>query len=293
MQEGQTDFLDDLVRDEPAQPAPPAAEQAPPPAPEAKADDRPRNPDGTFAKKADEPETVAKGDKPAGGVQPAPAQPAPPAEPEGDRVPIAALKAEREKRQALEAELAKLRAAPSQTPTAPKGPEFTPPQVDFEEDPRSYFETKIHAIKMQQSQLFAVQQSSAEEVAEAWAAFDQACQSDPAVSAYSQTLTEHPHPIGEVLKWHRQQKELRMLSEAGGLDKLREKWLADELAKLQAEQPKANGAVQPAPTPKAPPPVPPPSLAKGGAGSVDQPEMPNENQVFAQAFPGVDKPRKR
>ena len=284
MKEGQTDFLDLMVDDPPeAASSTPAPE---PTAPPEATDQQPRTPDGKFAEK---PKAEAQqGDKPE--AQPAPVAEPPSAEPQDVKGLLAALKAEREKRQTTEAELAKLRptaaAAPQSQP--PKPPEFTPPQVDFEQDPQTYVQAQIHSIKMQQSQFFAEQQSSKEAVAEAWHAFDAACAADPAVAAYSQALVNHPHPMGEVLKWHRQQQDLRMLTEAGGLEKLREKWLAEAQANQAPPAPVAQAPQQR----QSPKPVTPPSLATGGAGIKDAPEMPTEDQVFDEVF-GGPKTRKR
>lgn len=288
MQEGQTDFLD-LMEPEPA--AAPAADvvtdkTSDPAPPEAKADDRPRNPDGTFAEKPKD-EQVTKGDKPEGQ---APPEPAPPAEHEGDRVPIAALKAEREKRQALEAELAKLRpAAQSQTQPTPKGPEFQLPQVED----GAALDPRFHAMRMQMSSYMAKKDYGEATLATAWDAFDQACKAQPGgeAEALSFRLQNHPHPMEEVVKWHQRQQQFREIEEAGGLDKL----IARKLAEAQANAPAAhaNGALQQPAAQRPAPPTPPPSLARGGAGSIDAPELPSEDDDFNGLFEGARKPRKR
>lgn len=279
MKEDSTDFLDDFDGD--TAEAAPVVEQAPEP----QADQQPRGPDGKFAEK------VQQGVKPE--APPAPGAEPPAADDGSPNVPRSALLAERQKRQALEAELAKLRtpAAAAQQPQTPqKGPEFSPPEVDFDDDPRTYVQSQIHSIKMQQSQFFAAQQSSPEAVAEAWAAFDAACNVDPAVSRYSETLVNHPHPMGEVLKWHGKQKQLQMLEQAGGLDKLKEQWLAEALAG-QGQQPvQAGAAPQRQMQPK---PATPPSLANGGAGAFADPGIPTEDEDFNGLFEGARKPRKR
>ena len=286
MKEGQTDFLDLMVED-----APETASSTPEPEPTAPkteaTDQQPRTPDGKFAEKP-KAEEVQQGVKPE--APPAPEPEPPSGEPEDVKGLRAALKAEREKRQAHEAELAKLRAPASsaQQSPPPKPPEFTPPEVDFEQDPQTYVQAQIHSIKMQQSRFFAEQQSNPDTVAQAWAAFDEACAADPAVAAYSQALVNHPHPMGEVVRWYRQQQDLRMLNEAGGLDKLREKWLAE----AQSAQPAPAASAAPAVRQTPPKPATPPSLATGGAGNKDAPEMPNEDQVFNDVF-GGPKTRKR
>ena len=96
-------------------------------------------------------------------------------------------------------------------------------------------------------------------VAEAWAAFDQACKTDPQTAALSQRLVSHPHPMGEVVKWHQQQSEVRLLQDAGGLDALIEAKLAERMSQLQPQAAVVqNGNAQPNV---------PPSLAKRGGGA--------------------------
>lgn len=288
MKEDTTDFLDEFDTDTGDVAAPAVAPTSEPQTESG----QPRNPDGTFATtkaEKDAAELAQQGVKPE--AQPAPGAEPPSADDGSPNVPRAALEAERKKRQALEAELAKLKpaagTAPQSQPPA-KSPEFGPPQIDFQEDPQSYVQAQIHSMRMEQSKFFAAQQSSPEMVAEAWQAFDQACNADPAVSAYSETLINHHHPMGEVVKWYRQQQDLRMLTEAGGLDALREKWLAEAQT--------ANGGQSvsaPARPAMAPKPTPPPSLANGGAGAHADPGIPTEEEDFNGLFEGARKPRKR
>jgi hypothetical protein len=290
VKEGQSDFLDLMEPDEPEVviPEPAAASSA-----EAQGDSQgqPRNPDGTFATtkaELDAAAQVQQGVKPE--AQPAPGAEPPAADDGSPHVPRAALEAERKKRQALEAQLAKLQpptgSAPQSQTTAPKGPEFNPPVID-PNDPQTYAQA-ITSIRMQQSQFFAVQQSSEAEVAEAWTAFDAACEAQPGgpTSLYSQTLVNHPHPMGEILKWHRQQKELAQIQEAGGLEKLREKWLAEHTAQPGATAPAFSASRPPAP-------VPPPSLAKGGNGAAVEAESFDEKEEVRSFFEEARKPRKR
>ena len=282
MKDGETDFLDEFEAQEPA------SSQTPDSQGDASRDVS-RDDKGRFAPKS-ETEQVQQG------VNPEPAQagqePEPPSEQEGSHVPISALKAERMKRQALEAELAKFRqpsAQPQVQPViAPKSPEFAPPEVDWEHDPQHYVQAQNHSMRMEQSKFFAVSQSSEQEVAEAWAAFDSACDKDPALSAYSGTLVNHPHPMGEVLKWHRKQQQLRVLDEAGGLDKLKERWLAEALAG-QGQQPMSAPAAMRQTQPR---PAVPPSLANGGIGGSPAPVALSEDDDF-NGFFEERKPRKR
>jgi len=286
VKEGQTDFLDEFE----------AQDTAPPEPRSEPSKDVNRDEQGRFAPKAEQPaEQVQQGVKPDA-VQAAP-EPEPPSEQEGSHVPVSALKAERAKRQALEAELAKFKqpsAQPQVQPQSqqpPKSPEFQPPQVDWEQDPQYYVQAQIHSIKMEQSKFFAVQQSSEQEVAEAWNEFDAACNTDPALSAYSETLINHPHPMGEIVKWHKKQQQLRQLDEAGGLDKYRERIIAEYLASQQGQQPAPVVAGQPQRQTQ-PKPAVPPSLANGGVGAA-APEPTSDELDLDGFFAEARKPRKR
>lgn len=287
MKEGQTDFLDEFEAQEPAETRAPESRSEP-------SQDVSRDEKGRFAPKAEQlSEQVQQGVKPEA-AQVAP-EPEPPSEQEGSHVPVSALKAERMKRQALEAELAKYKqptaqpqVQPQQPP--PKVPEFTAPQADWEQDPQFFVQSQIHSMRMEQSKFFAVQQSSEQEVAEAWNAFDAACNTDPALSAYSETLINHPHPMGEVLKWHKKQQQLRQLEEYGGLDAYRERIIAEYLAS-QGQQPAPVNAGQPQRQTQ-PKPMVPPSLANGGIGAVAASEPPSGDD-FESFFAEARKPRKR
>jgi hypothetical protein len=284
VKEGQTDFLDEFEAQDTASPEPRSEPSK----------DVSRDEQGRFAPKAEQ-----QAEQVQQGVKPEPAQavsePEPPSEPEGSHVPVSALKAERMKRQALEAELAKYKqpnAQPQvqpQQPT-PKSPEFAPPQVDWEEDPQHYVQAQIHSMRMEQSKFFAVSQSSEREVAEAWNAFDAACNTDPALSAYSETLINHPHPMGEVLKWHRKQQQLSQLEEAGGLDKYRERIIAEYLVSQGQQTAPVSAAPQRQQQPK---PMVPPSLANGGIGAAASSEPASEDLDLEGFFAEARKPRKR
>jgi hypothetical protein len=123
------------------------------------------------------------------------------------------------------------------------------------------------------SQFMAEQAEGPDTVAEAWSAFDQACHNDPAVAAYSQTLVGHPHPMGEVVKWHRQQQELAMLRDAGGLDAL----IAQKLAEAGQAQPASQTQASTGKTPT------PPSLTRRG-GTTAQDGSASEEDVFDDLF---------
>lgn len=181
-----------------------------------------RGPDGKFVKaeaqaKADEAE---KGAKEAAGMQPVTEPPSD--DEDGQTVPLSALKALRKELQ----ELKRSQGTSAQTQPQPKAPEFAGPQVAFEQDPRSYLEQTLHAQKMQMSMFMATQQNDEMTVKQAWAAFDDACKADPAVSAYSYTLLQHPHPMGELVKWYKERQELNEIRQAGGIEALIQQRLA-------------------------------------------------------------------
>lgn len=299
MTTGQTDFLDVLEPDaDDAAPAAPTPEPAPPPT---EPQGQPRDGKGRFATKADEPdEPDQQGVKPE--AQPAPAAEPPSAE-TSPTVPRAALEDERKKRQALEAELAKLKqpAPPAQTPTQSSPPEkrtrgIQRPEIEYDEqNPRAYFEQSRYWDRLETSWEFAVTQSSEEEMQEAWDAFEAACASDPQTRAwsFSDELRNSRHPMGEVLKWRRNQKRLARFNEIGDVDA----YIEAEIAKrMNGGAQHAPAAVAPAPRPASAaqsPPTPPPSLARGGNGQGDAPELPNEDEDFKSFFRDLKKPRNR
>jgi hypothetical protein len=256
---GEKDFLDEFA-DEGSADVAPVIERPLPTEMEPAGSGRQRGPDGKFikAEAQRQAEQAEKGAQEA--VQTAVTEP-PSDDDETGTVPIHVLKALRKEIQALKAE----RSAQPQ----PKAPEFNGPQVDFDKDPRSYLEQTLHAQKMQMSMFMATQQNDEATVQEAWSAFDEACRNDPAVSAYSYTLLNHQHPMGELVKWYKRETQLRMLNEAGGLEAL-------------IQQRMGQGG-QPAPQGK---PSLPPSLA--GTGKVRSSEV---NTVDADPFDALFKKR--
>lgn len=236
---GEKDFLDDFAEQDAGIVEQPEANVEP-------AQRGPvRGPDGKFVKaeaqaKAVEAETGAKE---AAGMQPITEPPSD--DDESQTVPLSALKALRKELQELKRSQGQ--GAQTQQPQ-PKAPEFAGPQVAFEQDPRSYLEQTLHAQKMQMSMFMATQQNDEMTVKQAWAAFDDACRADPAVSAYSYTLLNHPHPMGELVKWYKERQELQAIREAGGIEALIQQRLA-----AMGGQPQAQSRN-----------VPPPSLAGTG-----------------------------
>lgn len=232
------------------------------------ADDTPspeRDARGRFVRKEAEAnaETMETGEKePAKQVE----QPEPPSEPSDEQmVPLSALKKVREEMKALKESVSQ----PREQTEALRDPAQV--EIDPDDTPEVQFQKQIFAQKMQMSKFMAAQQAGGEQaVDEAYAAFDQAARTDPAVSAMSYALVNHPHPLGEIVKWHRQQKLLAEIDAAGGIEALK-------------------GAPAPAPQPSEQPAqptqgtAPPPSLARG-RGSVNSDALPGEKDDFDAFF---------
>lgn len=192
---------------------------------------RQRGPDGKFIKAEAERQAaeVEKGAKEA--AEPQVTEP-PSDDDDAGTVPLSVVKALRKELQ----ELKKAQGTATQT-QQPQAPQFQGPSVDFNEDPQSYLQQTLHAQKMQISQFMAVRESDEQTVQAAWAAFDQACLNDPVTSAYSYTLLDHPHPMGELVKWYKREQELKMLREAGGLDALIQQRMAGgQVPQVQSQQ---------------------------------------------------------
>lgn len=215
---GEKDFLDEFAeQDAVVAPAP-----EPQPAPVEPASSGPvRGPDGKFVRKEAEAkaEQAETGAKEAAATQPVTEPPTD--DEEGATVPLSVVKALRKELQ----ELKKAQGSATQT-QKPRAPEIRGPSVAFEEDPRTYIQDTLLAQKTQMSMFMASQVDGEDTVREAWAAFDQACQQDRLVSAYSYKLLDHPHPVGEMVKWYREQQELRAIREAGGIENLIQQRLA-------------------------------------------------------------------
>lgn len=276
----QEDFLDEL--------APEPAAEAATPEPVATAADPTeskgpaRGPDGKFAK-SETGEKLAQSEAVTETADESADASGTPPEQETPHVPRAALEAERKKRQALEAELAKLRtpSAQSQSQQTPKGPEFAPPQVDFERDPKGFIQEHLLTERLNTSRYFAIQQFSEPEVNAAWDDFDKAASVDPQVYALSVKLRSHPHPIGEIVSWHRKQQQIRQIDEAGSLEALIERAVAARLAQQGQSAPAAQQSVTPVqPVSK---PQTPPSLSRG-AGVNSAPDIAPAEEEFEAFF---------
>lgn len=222
--------IGDMLNDEPIAEAPveaPPAVETPVEAVETPPEtvERPRGPDGKF---------ISKGETDAV---------PPPAQDETGHIPIAALKDERSKRQALENELAQLRQQmqqpqPQPTQAQPEGP------PDQFEDPEGYTRWLIGqasaAAREEAQQAFQYQriQHSAEEAkaklpdyAEKISVFQQMVQANPVLQ---QEMQRAPNPAQYAYDTAKIQMELQ---QHGGLEGLIE-------ARLKARQAEAMQAVQ-------------------------------------------------
>ena len=173
-----------------------------------------RGPDGKFVRreaeaKAEAVETGAKEAVEADLTEP------PSDEEEGQSVPLSVVKALRKELQEL-----KKKAQGTTTQSQQSAPEIRRPTVAYEQDPQAYMRESLISQKTQMS-MFMASQSEGEEVAQAaWAAFDEACRRDPLVSQWSYQLLEHPHPVGEMVKWYKEQQMLNEIRSAGSIEAL-------------------------------------------------------------------------
>ena len=215
------DFLDEFAEAETAEGVPEQEAEVVTEAPEGPA----RGPDGKFVKA----EAEAQAERVETGAKETVTEP-PSDDDEGTTVPLAVVKALRKELQ----ELKKAQSTSTQTST-PRAPDIRRPQVSFDEDPRSYIQDTLLNQKTQMSMFMASQAEGEELVREAWQAFDEACKRDPLVSNYSYQLVDHPHPVGEMVRWYKEQQQLNAIREAGSIEALIER----RLAEMQAQAPQA------------------------------------------------------
>jgi hypothetical protein len=171
--------------------------------------------------------------------------PAPPAEPKDDHhraVPITALLDEREKRQALERELADLRRQ-VQPKEKPK---------DFFEDPdavlaseRQRYQQMLMADRVQRSAYTAEREFGKETVAEVIEFFN-----DPKHAAKSHEFLNHPDPIRAAKEYVDQQ---RAMAEIGNDPAAYRARIEEEIRQRVLAEMQGKPASQPSPAPKAPP----------------------------------------
>lgn len=226
MTEDEKDFLDEFV-DEPAQ-----ADVPEPDVPEADEPKGPqRGPDGKFVKA----EAAREADKAEKGAKDAVTEPVTvPDEPpsdgeEGQMVPVSVVKKLRE-------ELKAAKAGRTTEKSQPQAPQFDPQGEEIEDH--------IFSMKLNMSHQMANMQFGEGVVSEAWAAFDEAAQSDMQTSIMSLALRAHPHPLGEIVKWYQERQMLAPVREAGSLEAYMKRMLEQ-----QSPQPKPASAAKPATPP--------------------------------------------
>ena len=202
-----------------------------------------RGPDGKFVRREAQAqaEAVEKGAKEAAEDQAAVTEP-PSDDEEGGTVPLSVVKALRKELQ----ELKKAQGSATQTQKQ-QAPNIPVPTVAYEQDPGTYIQQALFSQKVTISKVAAAQQYGNDLVEEAYEAFSS--NNDPVIVAWSHQLVNHPHPVGEMVKWYQEQQELKAIREAGGIENL----IAQRMA---------AGGQMPA-TPQARPNV-PPSLAGSG-----------------------------
>lgn len=154
---------------------------------------------------------------------------------EAPRVPLAELKAEREKRQQYERELAEMRgrlqamerfAAPQ-----PMQQELPPP--DIFQDPAAFVQAQVHQAiaprdqaSMYNARLIAEARFGEKDTAEAIESFDTLMAQGRIHPAEIQRVMQSPNPFAEAVKWHKQHK---IVSEIGDPVSYREKVLAEAM----------------------------------------------------------------
>jgi hypothetical protein len=238
---GEKDFLDEFAEADLPEAIEPASEPQMEPAGRGPV----RGPDGKFVKA----EAQAKAEQAEKGAKDAAGEAAitePPSDDEdGQTVPLSVLKALRKELQ----ELKRSQGVGTQTQTnQPKAPDIPRPSVAFDENPVLYTQQALVSQKTQMSQFIASQQYGEDLMQQAWTAF--VTSPDPRVIQYSYELLEHPHPVGEMVKWYQEQQELNAIRQAGGIEALKQQWLA-EMGQQAPAQAQAQGR-------------PPPSLAGTG-----------------------------
>ena len=199
--------IDDFLSDE--APAPEVVEEQP-----QQQDARPRDEHGRFAPKESPPDE---------GAPPAP-------EVDQSTIPVAALKAEREKRQALEAEVAALK----QQFTPPKEPPPPPPSIwDDEQGWQTHFGSQVVTTAVQQASLNAKLDMSEMMVRQANPDFEEMkttfLQLAEATPGIVQQALQDPHPWNKAYQIAKNHKTMQELG-ATNVDELRAKIREEVLA---------------------------------------------------------------
>lgn len=225
---GEKDFLDEFADADVLPAVEPAPETQMQPA------GRVRGPDGKFVK-AEAQARAEQAEKGAKEAAQAEVNEPPSYDDETGTVPIHVLKALRKENQELKARM-------GQQANQPKAPDIPRPSVAFDENPALYTQQALVSQKTQMSQFIASQQYGDDLTQQAWTAF--VTSPDPRVIQYSYELLEHPHPVGEMVKWYQEQQELNAIRQAGGIEALKQQWLA-EMGQQPAAQAQPQGRIAP------------------------------------------------
>lgn len=218
-------------------------------------------------------------------------------------VPVAALKAEREKAraakdeaEALRREVAELRGmvtAQRQTAQPQQRQEEQTP-VDLFSDPENYFASKLTPLEQQLrnqaekiSERFAIREHGAETVAAAKAAIE-AVAGTYEGQAVVQKLIRSDDPYEELVKWHKQQQTMAKVGNDpdAWLQAELEKRMADPTFQAQVLERARAGASNPVPGRTAAPITNlPPSLSRmpGGANAAADNDM-SDGAIFSHAI---------
>jgi hypothetical protein len=187
-------------------------------------------------------------------------------QPAGDNgmVPVAALQAERQKAKRYTEQVAEFQKKLDQQQAmiqqmlvaqqrpAPQPEPQAPP--DFFADPDAYLDSRLQPLQQQfeqqrlaQSEMLAVEKFGNEAVADAFQAFQQYAQTDPASQIEHRRIMSSPHPFGELVKWRERHKALSEIGSdpVGFRAKLEEEIRQKVLAELQPTQTQAPAQTAP------------------------------------------------
>lgn len=255
--------------------------------------DQPRDDQGRFAPKDNEPPVQDVAPEPPAPEQPAPApeqaqpvqapsvEPPAPKAPEG-YIPINAVLDEREKRQAAQRELDELKRKFAEAQRQP--PQPAPDPIA---DPEGFQRAIDERLAQTQwdattriSLRFALQQHGEEAVkaAEEWVR--EQVQTNP---AFVNSIRQQMDPYDFVVKQHKIALRNAKLGDETDLDAAFEKWAAERGYQKASEQPVQSGGASPSPTQT---PLPKPSLATARSAGGTAPRVP---MGPGAAFDGVFK----
>lgn len=236
------------------------------------------------------PQEVAQADPPQASEPVAEAPQQQPEQQETPRVPLAELKAEREKRQQYERELAEMRGRlqAMERFAAPQASQSEQPPPDIFENPAAFVQQAIQPqqqMLLYNARLVAEARFGEKETNEAIEAFDSLMAQRAIHPAEIQRVMSSPNPFAEAVKWHKQHK---IVSEIGtDPNAYRERLLADALndpafRQKAMESWRGQAAQQPNNGQARAPVVNLPSLSKVGAAALPQAGPPSDDDDWSQ-----------